>query len=128
MIQMQAAIIIHYNHLPRIASRLPSNTNRLIKAYTEESLKPQAQANQDPHIDTGKLNASGKVTGGGNTVTLTFTGGAATGWTGEPRVYAAYHEYGTRFTGAYPFLTPAVSQTFPSGIASRATMLLDGIA
>jgi hypothetical protein len=31
-------------------------------------------------------------------------------------LYAMYHEYGTRFTGAYPFLGPAVDSTFPGDI------------
>jgi hypothetical protein len=66
------------------------------------------------------LNASGEVFRQGlMNYLVRFTGGAATGWTGEPRVYAMYHEYGTRFTGAYPFLGPAVDTTFPGDIMDQ---------
>src|SRR4051812_45838392 len=103
---LSANFVVKYDQFPKAASLLKKNVQKIIQSYVEDDLQPTAQANQSPHIDTGALNDSGTITKPSSmSVMLTFTGGAATGWTGEPRVYAAYHEYGTVSTGAYPFLT-----------------------
>jgi hypothetical protein len=114
---LQYRIVVKRDDLTPLLLKLDQHVDNALKEYTEGKLLPQAQRNQAPHIDTGALNESGEVFQQGlMSYLLKFTGGAATGWTGEPRVYAMYHEYGTRFTGAYPFLGPAVDSTFPGDI------------
>lgn len=66
-------------------------------------VEESAIQNQKPHIDTGLLN---------NSITYR-TAETPTGYTGEVGTnveYAAFHEFGTSKTGAYPFLTPALNQ------------------
>lgn len=120
---MPVTIRVKYNNFPVAAAVIKSNAPKIVENYMRDDLKPAAK----PHVDTGALMDSGTVSGGGNSFTLTFTGGAATGWGGEPRVYAAYHEYGTRVTGAYPFLMPAVVNTFPSAVEARVGQLIEGL-
>jgi hypothetical protein len=111
---LQYRIRVKRDDLTPILLKLDQHVDKALYDYTKNKLLPQAQNNQAPHIDTGALQASGEVFQMGLMAYLMkFTGGAATGWTGEPRVYAMYHEYGTRFTGAYPFVGPAVDSTFP---------------
>lgn len=110
---IEGLLRIKYNHLPDVAAMLPDLAMKTLTIYATESLLPQARENQAPHIDTGELNRSGTFeplsAASGRVV---FTGGAMNR-SGERRIYAEYHELGTRFTGAYPFLLPAADQTFP---------------
>lgn len=117
---LQYRIRIKRDDLTPILLKLDQHVDNALKEYADGKLIPAAQRAQAPHIDTGMLNASGETFSQGlMNYLVKFTGGAATGWTGEPRVYAMYHEYGTRFTGAYPFLGPAVDQTFPGDMMDR---------
>ena len=109
---IQARIIVKKNELPRLVATIQQMAVEGTQQYAASTLLPQAQSNQAPHIDTGSLNETGRSDNTGDGALVVFSGGAATGWTGLPRVYAKYHEEGTRFTGTYPFLVPAVDQTF----------------
>ena len=104
--------IVHKNLLPQMMSAIEPESIKAVQEYASDTLLPQARQNQAPHIDTGKLNESGHVENIVYGARVEFIGGAATGWTGLPRVYAKFHEEGTQFTGAYPFLVPAVDQTY----------------
>lgn len=117
MAELRATVRVKYNELPKIFATLDKRTNDAITNYGKNRLIPAAQRRQAPHIDTGALNASGEIRGQGFlSILIVFTGGAPGRVDGLPRIYAAYHEYGTRFTGAYPFLGPAVDDTWPDGI------------
>jgi len=65
-------------------------------------VEESAVQNQKPHIDTGLLNKS-------ITHRVVETSSGYSGEVGSNVEYAAFHEFGTSKTGAYPFLTPALN-------------------
>ena len=114
-------MIVHRNEFPRVMANLPRANDKIVQRYASESLLPEAKRKQAPHIDTGALNRSGAVAESGFQYALIkFTGGAPGWYDGLPRIYAAYHEFGTRVTGEYPFMRPAIDATFPKAVFSIA--------
>lgn len=114
---MRYRMIVHRNDIPRVLANLPKAEDRVAQRYSEERLLPEAKRKQAPHIDTGALNRSGTIGERGfKYAIIRFTGGAPSWYTGLPRTYAAYHEFGTRITGEYPFARPAIDATFPSDV------------
>lgn len=109
---MRVQLIVKKNRIPHLLANIDNAAKDTVKKYTE-ALREQAKEQQRPHIDTGALNASGTITINGMSALLVFTGGAPGWYDGLPRVYASYHEYGTRVTGEYPFMRPAIDVTFP---------------
>lgn len=113
---MQMRVIVKKNRLPHLLSNIDKAAKETVEEFSEGVLLPEGKRQQSPHIDTGALNASGVVTLSGMSALLVFSGGASGRVDGLPRVYAAYHEYGTRVTGEYPFMRPAIEAVFPDKV------------
>lgn len=114
---MNVRMVVRRDDFPRVLASLPNANDRIVQRYAKDSLLPEAKRQQAPHIDTGALNRSGSVAESGfGFAIVRFTGGAPGWYDGLPRIYAAYHEYGTRVTGEYPFMRPAIEATFPSDV------------
>lgn len=109
---------------PLIVGVIGTNAFDIVEAYMAEDLEPESQARAP--VDWGTLRDTPTVERvGPRAVLMTFYGGSASGWGGEPRIYAAYNEYGTRFMQAHPFVTPAIDATFPGGVEKRGGHLVD---
>lgn len=120
----QMTVIERRNLFPAIAGQIASNAIDIAQDYFVADLKPESQGRAP--VDWGTLRDTPTIERrGAHTVALTYYGGSASGWGGEPRIYAAYQEYGTRFHGAQPFLVPAIDATFPGGVEKRGGRLVD---
>ena len=120
----QITVVERRNLFPLIAGMLRDNAADIAHDYTVEDLTPESQRRAP--VDWGTLRDTPTVTAvNDHTFLMTFYGGSASGWGGEPRIYAAYQEYGTRFHKAQPYVVPAIDATFPGGVEKRKGRLID---
>lgn len=101
-------VTVVYDHLPRVALAVLENADDLSKDVAT-TMKERAEFYVP--VLYGFLKAGIQLEGEGST-TVSVTASSIAG--GGPREYAAYVEYGTRFTPAQPFMMPG----FINGVIS----------
>lgn len=100
---MAGKIVIKYNHLPRIAERLPEAVSAIVR---KAAFDVEANAKTVVPVDTGKLK---------NSITSEFP--SPTKAIIAPHTeYAAFVEYGTRRQRAKPYMRPAAEKVAPAFI------------
>ncbi|MEZ0396834.1 MAG: HK97-gp10 family putative phage morphogenesis protein [Anaerolineales bacterium] len=102
-----ARIVIKYNHLDRIAAKLPEAVGAIVrKAAFDVEANAKAQLWQGHGVDTGKMK---------NSITSEFP--TQTSAIIAPHTdYAIYVEFGTKRMRAIPFMRPAAEKVAPAFI------------
>lgn len=111
MISGRLAVRVIYNHFPKISSDIAANA-ALIVAKAAHDIAAGTQSNIAGHglIDTGAMFNSVKAEPLGKLVWRVVVGAE----------YGVYHEFGTRFLPARPFLGPAADLVRPQFRAAMA--------
>lgn len=117
---MTARIIIKYNHLNRIAAKLPEAVSAIVR---KAAFDVEADAKMSVPVDTGTLKNSimTEFTTVGGAVAMSGSGlGQSADVTSAivaPHTeYAAFVEFGTRRQRAKPYMRPAAEKVAPAFI------------
>lgn len=101
MARANAKIVIKYNHLPKIAAKLPKAVSSIIRSA---AFDVEANAKAVVPVDTGTLK---------NSITTEFP--TQTSAIIAPHTdYAVFVEYGTRRQRAKPYMRPAAEKVAPA--------------
>lgn len=100
-----AKIVIKYNHLPKIAAKLPDAVSVIVR---KAAFDVEANAKAVVPVDTGTLK---------NSITTEFP--TKTSAIIAPHTdYAVYVEYGTNRQSAKPYMRPAAEKVAPAFFAA----------
>lgn len=111
MARQVVSISVGFNRFPEIAAAMPEQTKKVVK---QTAFNVEAYAKSVVHVETGNLK---------NSITTEFEDDGLTAIVAPHTEYAAYVEFGTRRSSAYPYMTPAAERNGPAFVAAMKQML-----